>query len=246
MNVSAILKDKRFQVAAISLVALGGGVGVAYIWKKRKAKSGTLISIKELSFYDRNPELLEEMLADPDGDVISEAKTAAVVTEIPDEESDIDPEEEDEVNDLANALPPERVNVFDRPNQIPRDVWDYEVERNTRTADDPYVIHSEEYIQDEMGFRQITTTYYEGDDVMTDQNDVPIYNWHGQMGELKFGHGSGDPNAVYIRNERLRQEWEVIYNPGRFEYIVQGKSYEEADEAELRHSGHKVQKFRKE
>jgi hypothetical protein len=128
-------------------------------------------------------------------------------------------------------------NIFDDAN----DDWDYEEERNNRSKHSPYVIHADEYQADEMGWdSQTTLTWYEGDEILTDSNDVPIYNPHTVVGDLKFGHGSGDPNIVYIRNERLEAEYEVIREEGSYEIIVLGGDgtgiEDEYEQSDLKHS----------
>lgn len=145
----------------------------------------------------------------------------------------------DEPEELTVNVDPAMVNVFAHDDAG----WDYEEELSTRAKGDPYVIHIEEYIADEMDFRQETLTFYAGDDIMVDSDDTPIYNYAGLMGELKFGHGSRDQNVVYIRNEVLHMEWEILLNPGMFAQEILGLEMEEADENELKHS---VQKFRRE
>lgn len=131
-------------------------------------------------------------------------------------------------------------NVFARPDGT----WDYEAEIQNRNAREPYVIHADEFIANEMDLRQTTVTYYEGDDQMADERDVPIYNHAGIMGELKWGHGSGDPNVVYIRNEAMMCEWEVLRHTGSFETEVAGLQAERELDNELRHSA--VPRFRRE
>lgn len=119
------------------------------------------------------------------------------------------------------------------------DDWDDEHERNIRTSEEPYVIHIHEYTSNDTGYHQQTVTYYEIDDIMADMHDTPIYNWASQMGDLRWGHGSLDKNVVYIRNEKLRREWEVLLNHSSYEVEVQGLSDE--PETEVRHS---LRKFR--
>ena len=113
--------------------------------------------------------------------------------------------------------------------------WNFERELTTRTPTAPYVIHADEYITNESGFRQATVTYYQGDDIMTDQLDTPIYNYNQVFGELKFGHGSKDPNAVFIRNESMRQEWEVLLHTGHYAIEVQGLHADAVQDGELLH-----------
>jgi hypothetical protein len=124
------------------------------------------------------------------------------------------------------------------------DQWVYEDELAIRSADLPYVIHKDEFVADEAGCDQRTVTYYEGDDIMANEEDIPMYDFNSMMGDLKWGHGSCDPNVVYIRNEKLEMEWEVLLHTGRFDVEVLGSDIEDAYASkDLKNS---VQKFRDE
>jgi hypothetical protein len=144
---------------------------------------------------------------------------------------------EESVESISHDKEPEtRVNVF-RVD----DSWDEEYELEHRNPDVPYVITVDEYIGAEFDFKQSTVTYYASDDIMANESDVPIYNWNSLMGDLRWGHGSNDKNVVYIRNESLGQEWEVLLHQGSYEVEVQGLHEEDG---ELKHSQHRVLKFR--
>lgn len=133
--------------------------------------------------------------------------------------------------------PAETVNVFLAESD---DTWNYELELSTRSSEEPYILHVDEFLNDEMDFKQETLTYYELDDIMADINDVPIYNWISVTGPLNWGHGSGDKNVVYVRNEKLRKEYEILKHNGSFETEVAGANFE-YEATELKHS---VLKFR--
>ena len=124
------------------------------------------------------------------------------------------------------------------------DQWNYEDERSVRTYDAPYVISVDEYMADEAGCEQSTVTYYVGDDIMADEYDVPMYDFNGMMGPLKFGHGSNDSQAVYIRNEKMKMEWEVLRHSGRFDVEVRG--YDVQDAYAKEEAKHSVPRFREE
>lgn len=124
--------------------------------------------------------------------------------------------------------------------------WDYEEELARRKPDEPYVIHKDEFMENELDFSQETLTFYEGDEIMTDAVDQPLWGWYDMMGTLKWGHGSEDPNVVYIRNETLHFEWEVLRHSGRYEIEVAGLSIEDAyEQNDLKHSNglHKFRDF---
>lgn len=95
--------------------------------------------------------------------------------------------------------------------------WNTEIQHRNMNQGTPYVITYEEFINDELGYSQSTITYFAGDNILVDEEDVPIYDPQQMVGEMKFGHGSNDPNVVYIRNEKLKCEWEVLYDPGTYE-----------------------------
>lgn len=119
------------------------------------------------------------------------------------------------------------------------DEWDYKSEIEARDKTRPYVIHVDEYQGDEMGWdSQSTLTWYEKDSVLTDSHDHPIHNPNEVVGlPLSFGHGSNDPNVVYVRNERLQAEYEILRDSGSYQEVVLGEAFEAAAQAEeLRHS----------
>jgi len=134
--------------------------------------------------------------------------------------------------------------VVDDPAKInnifansPSEEWDYELELQNRRGEFPYIIHRDEFFADEMGNSQSTLTYYVGDDILVDEQNVPIYNYSSVVGNLRFGHGSEDQNVVYIRNEKLKTEYEVIQDSGYYQVEVLGLEIENRIEAEeLRHS----------
>lgn len=264
MKIPDILKDKRAQSVAISVVAFAVGSGLGYILGKRKGKNNTTYITKTVNdatiFVD---ELKRRRLAEnqiEDG--------MPVVSNLGHDRIDI--QEEDESNLPADERvdrilerqkvreeraktrkeqaktrkeqeEPEPVHVFVNPDGD----WDYEAELTTRDSQGPYVIHIDEFMADEMDYHRDTLTYYSGDDIMADSDDTPIYNYAGLMGELKFGHGSKDPNVVYIRNEKIHMEWEILLHEGMFSEEVLGLAMENDAETEIHHE-RSVLKFRPE
>lgn len=152
----------------------------------------------------------------------------------------------DKIDDADDVpLGPAEEVVLATPTTVVRNVfaiedetWDYEAELSTREGKMFYVIHRDEYMGDEMGFHQATITYYAGDDILVDESDTPMYNFREQLGEtFEFGKGSGDPNVLYIRNERESAEFEILLHLGRYEVEVLGLEIEEElGKNDLKHS----------
>ena len=128
-----------------------------------------------------------------------------------------------------------RSNVFEQTV----DGWNYADEVATRSPDRPYVIHRDEFWNEEKGYDQSTLNYYAGDDIMTDSDDTPIYNYQNTVGELLFGHGSGENNVFFVRNEKLKSEYEIIRDMDSFSSVVLGMDLD--GRSDLKHS---TRKFR--
>lgn len=123
-------------------------------------------------------------------------------------------------------------NVFDTAKTDPRD-WDFnaEVQARLENPNEPYVISTDEYAKNEPVNEQIQLTYFEGSGDLVDNQGVPVGNEEQVVGSdnlTRFGHGSGDSNIVYIRNERLGMDFEIIR--------TEGSPEEQATGRELRHS----------
>lgn len=99
-------------------------------------------------------------------------------------------------------------------------------ERNNREANElPYIISMEEFMQGEKNYMQVTLTYYEADDVLSDDKDVPVPDSDGVVGDdnlTKFGFLSKDRNIVYVRNDQNSMDFEIIRHQGSFAEVVHG------------------------
>lgn len=123
--------------------------------------------------------------------------------------------------------------------------WDYELELSRRDPHKPYIIHADEFVAGEKEFRQVSLTYYESDNTMIDPFDTIVYDYHKLTGDLEFGHGSGEEDVVYIRNEAEEIEYEVLRHKGMYSIEVLGQRMEDEADNELRHS-HAVPRMRRE
>lgn len=244
-KITALLQKKGVAPAAVGIVTVTT-IAVGYlVWKRKRTVKMEAVSDEtrdQLVLFNEDlepvvtesPASWENNYSDtPRG----ESTLHVAMTDIEDaaeEEDESVPEDVAEVV-IGHAAPPV-VNVFTNPDTD----WDWDVENAARAEEEPYVLHYEEFIQDEKNYHQETVTYYQGDDIMADSNDVPIYNYEGLMGDLKFGHGSKDPKVVYIRNDRIHHEWEVLLHTGQFAVEVRGLEVEsEYESKDLKHSSNR-------
>ncbi len=233
-NFQLLLTRKVVIPASVGIAAFSGGVGLGYILGKRRkyvqietSPARTISLVKTApdnwSIDDTPPtHFIKEGKLVSWGPTTDENAPGHIVSFTP-----LDEDEELETT----------ITVEDDPD------WDYAKEIDARDPMEPYIIHRDEFFNDEKGYTQTTVSYYEGDDVLTDELNTPIYGFPAMVGELKWGHGSGDQNVVYIRNELLEHEWEVCRDPGHYAVEVLGLEIDhEYQDRDLKHS--KVQKFR--
>lgn len=73
---------------------------------------------------------------------------------------------------------------------------------------------------------QVQLTYYAGDDTLCDEADVILAGVDSLVGEenlAKFGYMTEDPNALYVRNERLQIDYEISRSAGTYKFEVLGE-----------------------
>lgn len=88
-----------------------------------------------------------------------------------------------------------------------------------RTEEAPYIIGKEEFLNGEKEFVQVTLTYFVGDKVLIDEQQRVMDDVDETVGEdnlNRFGQGSKDPNVVYVRNDALELEFEILRSEGKY------------------------------
>lgn len=161
-------------------------------------------------------------------------------TEVVPENHKDDPSEGEIVYGLDSQHPkPEEFN-FDADDWEKYARFDYRREIPKRSPEVAYVISLDEHIENDLDHDQTTLTYYAKDDVLVEEpRSTIITNALDVLGPValdQFGNGSKDPNIVYVRNEELGMDYEVVRDPGSFEEEVLGH---------IKHGeGPKVWKFR--
>lgn len=193
--------------------------------------SDVVIEPVELVVVD--DEDLERLLAEDELDEVKGQRERLIL-----EDDNVIIPEPDELINAENDV--EVDNVFAQSSSD--DDWDWEEEKAKRHADMPYVIHEDEFQADEKGFNQKTLTFYQEDEVLVDESNVPIYNYSTATGPLRFGHGTNLSDVVHIRNEKLKSEYQIIRDSGAYAE-TQGIYPDGELEGELKHS---IRKFRPE
>lgn len=85
--------------------------------------------------------------------------------------------------------------------------------RAYQQGDDPYIISVEEYSEGNNHYDKLTISFYEDDEVLADENDEVITDGDYIVGLdslQRFGEESGDPEIVYVRNDKLQIDYEIV------------------------------------
>lgn len=208
--------------------------------------------ISELQYMSENPETVEGVSDEPEYNEEEDAKWAEREAEEENEDQPfrlINPPVEvidmavvkeplPDQGEIVSATPVEdEVEETPPPFSTP-DPQEHNAFDNSPTGvidppdpDNPYVISVEEFMGNDSGYDQITISYYEEDDTLCDEREQPIPDVEGTVGSgnlQRFGVGSDDVNIVYVRNERLRTDFEICRESGSFVQKVLGISENES------------------
>jgi hypothetical protein len=111
------------------------------------------------------------------------------------------------------------------PDKSKDEGWDWTMQLADRTPSEPYVIHQSEFNSDQSGYNKVAWTYYDTDDVLVDEDEQPVTRPADVIGEenlLKFGLGADDFDVVFVRNELIDMDFEIVRTKKSYEAEVQG------------------------
>lgn len=126
-------------------------------------------------------------------------------------------------------------NIFDTPQPDPEELGLSldDLDMPPRDPDRPYPISAAEWFQNETNYDQITLVYWADDDVLVDDNNGIIRDTDRVVGNVnlqnRFGFLSDDPDIVYVRNERLKADYEITKDERNFGEVVHGVPVEQSD-----------------
>lgn len=243
MNASDIFSNKVVQAASIGVASFAAGGVLGYVLGKR-SKAEEKQEFEQMTL-EYSVDMGDVELGDDERAYFSVDSLVESFSEEDEVAPKIEALSESERHiewigpDPRDEPPPKEEyvdfsNVFEDTGD---DDWDEEAELSNRSNEEPYIITLAEFMDNDTGFTQTTLTYYSGDQMVTDDDDTPVYNYSNVLGDnLKFGHGSNDKDIVYIRNVKRRAEYQVIQFDGHYAQEKLGLEAQESLENELRHA----------
>lgn len=221
-----ILKNPLRVPIGVGVISFGIGAGLGYILGKRQVITVEIHEVPEIDLgfpeinYGNNDELRLENLEiiDTRPQPIHVTPGSNIIENIINEEEPIEIVSDAEFANNDND-------------------WNNDEELSKRGKEEPYILHKDEFYADERSYHQTTLTYYAGDDIMADQDETPVYNYQTVTGPLKFGHGSHDPNVFYVRNDKRKEEYEIVRDEGLYSVEVLGLDIENNERArDIKHA----------
>lgn len=258
-RLSKIFTNPKTIPISIGVISFGIGTGLGYLVGFKRRKKVTELETKNQLEFDFKPYTLNDIKTSVDGGVlenhiddsdlvgpntmVGKAFLNNKFNEIID--TDINGPTIKEIVEYREEAEAQVTlhSVFAKDD----DTWNYAEEVAKRTSNEPYIIHKDEFFGEESGYAQSVLTFYKDDDILCDEDNTPIYNYEERTGPLRFGHGSGDQNVLYVRNDKRRAEYEILFDSSSYaeEVLGIGPEAEEIELAEeLKHS--KLRKFRPE
>ena len=182
------------DVGAIAF-ALGAAAGSIVTWLLVKKK------------YEKQAQDDIQEIRDYYAEKYKDKKERVEYTEIRDSSDDGDDDYDSDAADIAK---------IDYANIVRNEGYTNE-EKGVGTA--PYVIAPEEYGEAD-GYEMISLTSY-ADGVLADDWDEPVEDIANTVGADYASHfGEYEDDSVFVRNDRLKVDYEILADPRRFEDVA--------------------------
>lgn len=147
---------------------------------------------------------------------------------------------EDDATEEVRIMPQEVASVVNVFRNTPPGDQVLDALLAERDEEKPYIITKTEFFDNEPDNEQKAFTYFEGDQVLVDDQDEysPITNTDLAAGDdnlLHFGYGSYDENVLYVRNPTMNPPLDLVItrHTGRYTDEIMGLV---EDEPHLKHS----------
>lgn len=114
-------------------------------------------------------------------------------------------------------------NVFDNPTPpheaIGMSLEDWNHRERRQNDGSPYVITEEEFSVGYDNYDRVTLTFFEEDDTLCDDREQVVPDLEYVIGEdnlTEFGKYSGNKDVVFVRNDELETDYEVLRESGSY------------------------------
>lgn len=206
---------------AIGFVAFTAGavLGSAITWYYAKKKYEQITreeieSVKEV--FTKNSNIRKEDVFEPENSVLKKAEMAREKPNVAEYAKKLSKEGYTNYSN-SDILTEDGEEVSDDPGQEPGKYFgDPDAE--------PYVIPPEQFAELD-DYDQISLTYY-ADHILADDNDQLLEDVEGTVGFESLTHfGEYEDDSVYVRNDRLKIDYEILRDERKYSDVIKSKPY---------------------
>lgn len=136
---------------------------------------------------------------------------------------------EEVLDEAEEAFAPKKMGTPDGrpdPETVVRDILEERVDPpRYEDGETPYVITVEEFMSDRDDHEKITVSYYEYDNTAASEDDSIIHDHESSLGPdfVKYiGWKAAGRNTVYVRNEKISADFEILVHEGSYQEDVLG------------------------
>lgn len=206
---------------AIGFVAFTAGamLGSAITWYYAKKKYEQIAreeieSVKEV--FTKNSNIRKEDVFEPENSILKKAEMAREKPNVAEYAKKLSKEGYTNYSN-SDILTEDGEEVSDDPGQEPGKYFgDPDAE--------PYVIPPEQFAELD-DYDQISLTYY-ADHILADDNDQLLEDVEGTVGFESLTHfGEYEDESVYVRNDRLKVDYEILRDERKYSDVIKSKPY---------------------
>ena len=205
----------------IAVLSFGLGLCTGYLVQKKKYDS---VIADWLEWEKEVLAMSEELQKMVDENTHEVGDYNQLYDESPDSDQAKEPKEPIVYNSIKPPLEFPTVSEDDYEESIFDDESEEIVNVFDRSLDEPYLITAQEFEDGEN--EKLSIMYYEGDDTLVDDLGDPIDNVNACVGDYSLNcfdeDDCEDPNVIYVRNNKLGVDYEVLRVEGGYAEIVLG------------------------
>jgi len=223
-----------FTALTVGLAAAGFAAG--YILASNRVRNETMDRVDEA--INETKDFYERLNKTGPYATVSSAAKKLVGDDVVEEETTSEPEDGVGTEVVEQIIKEEHYNLFDQDDlhepERGDDAPSKEERLSPRGEGMPYVISEGEWTLQERNYEQAQVTYYEADNTLADDRDAIIPNIDDTVG-LKnlnlFDKGLSDnKDVLFIRNEALELDLEVLRDEGSYTEKILGIREDPEDE----------------
>ena len=192
---------------------LGGAAGVYGTYKYFFARADKEINDMQ-NYYERKLDDLKEMQDQINlTKDIDEEKKPSVVTE------DLDKEELEEYSEMIDKLKYNKIST--KPKK--------KAKKEIDISNQPKIISYDEYSEDN-NYEKVVVSYFEDDGTLMLEDESLFEDGINVLGPMNLEHfgmmdDDPEPDTIYIRNEALGVDYEVVREDGSYENFLANNGY---------------------